>query len=58
MQIKIRNKLWFRFWEALEMYENDSCYQDVLQRIFGARSSATVKNHINNKSFNTNLDLF
>ena len=52
---KLGIKLWGRFWKALEIYENNSSYQDVLQTLFGARSSATVKNHKNNKSFNTNI---
>ncbi len=37
------------------MYESDSTYQDVLQSLFGAKSTANVQHHKNIKNFNTNL---
>jgi len=46
-------KLWHRFWRALEMYQNDSSYQEVLETLFGAKSSASVISHKKNKDFNT-----
>lgn len=48
-------KLWNRFWEAIEMYHGQSTYQQVLQILFGAKSTAYVKNHKNIKDFNTLL---
>ena len=48
-------KLWKRFWSCLEMYESGSSYQDVLQTLFGAKSSDTIKTHKKNTHFNTNL---
>jgi transposase len=35
----LKIKLWFRFWRALEMYANGLSYQEVLQELFGAKSS-------------------
>ncbi len=52
---KLNIKLWNRFWNALEMYENDCTYQEVIEALFGAKSSGFVKNHKKNKNFNTNL---
>ena len=46
-------KLWYRFWQAVEMYEGKATYQQVLQELFGAKSNAEVSNHKKNKDFNT-----
>ena len=48
-------KLWHRFWKALDMYNNDAMYQEVLKTLFGAKSFANVKSHKKNHHFNTNL---
>ena len=55
---KLNKKLWFRFWRALEMYENNSSYQDVLQELFGAKSSGFVSSHKKNKNFNSYISSF
>lgn len=47
-------KLWNRFWDALEMYQNNYSYQEVLQQLFGAKSTLT-KSHKKNTYFNTLL---
>lgn len=52
---KLNIKLWYRFWQALEMYENESSYQEVLQTLFGAKSSDSITTHKKNKHFNTIL---
>jgi hypothetical protein len=44
-------KLWYRFWEANQMYLNGASYQEVLETLFGAKSSLT-KNHKKNCHFN------
>jgi hypothetical protein len=46
----LNQKLWFRFWLAIEMYENKATYQDVLQTLFGAKSLSKVKTHKKIKS--------
>lgn len=46
-------KLWHRFWRALGMYEDGSSYQEVLETLFGAKSSSKVISHKKNKDFNT-----
>jgi len=51
----LKIKLWFRFWLALEMYANGLSYQEVLQELFGAKSSTKIQNHKKNKNFNTKL---
>ena len=48
-------KLWFRFWKALEMYDGNSTYKEVLQALFGAKSTENVKTHKKVKDFNTAL---
>jgi hypothetical protein len=37
------------------MYEGGHTYEEVLQKLFGARSSGKVKNHKNCKDFNTKI---
>ena len=49
----IHAKLWNRFWNCIEMYEAGATYQQVLHTLFGAGSCDNVKNHKNNKNFNT-----
>ena len=51
----IHVKLWNRFWNCFEMYASGATYQEVLQTLFGAKSSDNVQNHKNVKNFNTNL---
>lgn len=51
----LKIKLWFMFWQALEMYANGSTYQEVLQKLFGAKSSSKIQTHKKNKNFNTRL---
>ena len=48
-------KLWYRFWRAIDMYENNCSYVDVLHDLFGAKSSATIKTKKKIKDFNTNI---
>jgi hypothetical protein len=48
-------KLWNRFWRAIEMYENNATYQEVLCELFGAKSKGNVLHHRKNKDFNTNI---
>lgn len=48
-------KLWKRFWKCLDMYNQNASYQNVLQELFGAKSTVTVS-HKNSKHFNTNLN--
>lgn len=50
---KLNIKLWNRQWKAIEMYEKNASYQDVLQTLFGAKSSAYVASHKKNSDFNT-----
>lgn len=38
---------------SIEMYEKNASYQDVLQTLFGAKSSAYVASHKKNSDFNT-----
>ena len=42
---KLNAKLWNRFWVALDMYNNDSSYQEVLTKLFGAKSSSCPQTH-------------
>ena len=42
---KLNIKLLYMLWNALEMYQNDATYQEVLEALFGAKSSGFVKNH-------------
>jgi len=53
---KLNIKLWNRFWVALDMYNNDSSYQEVLTKLFGAKSSSCTQTHKKNKDFNTKLN--
>ena len=56
---KIKNvniQLWNRFWRAIEMYDNDATYEDVLTSLFGAKQSATIVSHKKNINFNKNLN--
>lgn len=53
---KLNIKLWNRFWVALDMYNNDSSYQEVLTKLFGAKSSSCPQTHKKNKDFNTKLN--
>jgi transposase len=39
---KYNIKLWHRFWKALELYNNNLSYQEVLQVLFGSKSKETV----------------
>ena len=48
-------KLWNRQWRAIEMYFNGSSYKEVLETLFGARSSSNIINHKTNKHFNTKI---
>ncbi len=48
-------KLWGRFWHALEMYNNNASYEEVLNTHFGAKQSSKVVSHKKNKDFNNNL---
>ncbi|RNA09685.1 hypothetical protein BpHYR1_019625 [Brachionus plicatilis] len=34
--------LWNRFWRALEMYQSGASYQNVLEKLFGAKSSSKI----------------
>lgn len=52
---KLGIKLWNRFWKAIEMYENKSTYQHVLQTLFGAKSSSSCISHKKMDDFNTLL---
>lgn len=52
---KLNIKLWNRFWEAIEMYNYGASYQEVLESLFGTKSSSEVQTHKKNKNFNTNL---
>ena len=45
-------KLWFRFWEALNLYKDGFTYEQVLQELFGVKSSAKIVQHKKNKDFN------
>ena len=45
-------KLWNRFWECLEMYNEGSTYQDVLGSLFGAKHKDKVVSHRENRRFN------
>lgn len=47
-------KLWYRFWRSIEMYDSGSSYQQVLETLFGAKSSLT-KSHKKNTHFNNAL---
>jgi len=56
---KIKNvniQLWNRFWRAIEMYDNNASYEDVLTSLFGAKQSATIVSHKKNINFNKNLN--
>ncbi len=53
---KLNIKLWNRFWKAIDMYDGGSTYQEVLEELFGAKSSASIKSHKKITSFNTNLN--
>ena len=44
-------KLWNRFWEALAMYSSDATYAEVLQTLFGAKSSDKVAHHKKKQRF-------
>jgi hypothetical protein len=46
-------KLWNRFWQAIRMYNEGSTYEQVLQTLFGAKSSSKVLTHKKNKNFNS-----
>ena len=47
-------KLWYRFWRSIEMYDSGASYQEVLETLFGAKSSLT-KSHKKNIHFNNAL---
>lgn len=47
-------KLWFRFWQCIDMYHSGSSYQEVLHKLFGAKSTLTLF-HKKNKDFNNLL---
>lgn len=49
-------KLWNRFWKALEMYNLNKTYQEVLEALFGAKSSGEIQTHKKNKDFNTKIN--
>ena len=53
----VNAELWNRLWGALLIYNTGSSYSDVLQKLFGAKSSDTVIQHKKNKDFNNNLYL-
>lgn len=53
---KLNIKLWNRFWKALDMYNNNKTYQEVLEELFGAKSSGNITTHKKNKDFNTKLN--
>ena len=53
---KINIKLWNRFWSSIEMYDTGSTYEEVLQSLFGAKSSANIKSHKKNKDFNNLIE--
>ena len=42
---RINGKLCHRFWKCIEMYDSGATYQEVLQSLFGAKSSSNVKTH-------------
>ena len=46
----LNQKLWLRFWLAIEMYNTSASYQEVLQNLFGAKSIATVQTHLKIKT--------
>ena len=48
-------KLWARFWKALDMYNENKTYKDVLQTLFGAKRSEKVVSHQKSTHINTNL---
>ena len=48
-------KLWNRFWLAIDMYYHKHTYQQVLEELFGAKSSFKIVSHKKVKNFNTNL---
>ena len=52
---KLNIKLWNRFWNVLEAYNQGETYQSVLSTYFGGKSKAEVNFHKKNKNFNTNL---
>ena len=55
---KILNiKLWYRFWRAIDMYNNSFSYQDVLKTLFGAKQLLSVVYPTKNKDFNTLIRL-
>ena len=49
----LNRKLWNRFWKCIDMYQEGETYATVLQSLFGAKQSGTIKNHKTNKNFNT-----
>ena len=48
---RLNIKLWNRFWQANNMYANGATYQEVLEALFGAKSTLT-KSHKKNIHFN------
>jgi hypothetical protein len=50
---RLNIKLWYRFWQAIEMYSEGASYQQVLQTLFGAKQTSTPSSHKKNKNFNT-----
>lgn len=52
---KISIKLWNRFWKCLDMYRENATYEEVLQKLFGAKSSWEVKSHKKINDFNNLL---
>lgn len=48
-------KLWNRFWKAVEMYERNCSYAEVLYELFGEKSKADVSSKKKTKDFNTKL---
>lgn len=48
-------RLWHRFWRCLEMYHGGSSYREVLQTLFGAKSSDKIIKHKKNTNFNSML---
>lgn len=53
---KLGIKLWYRFWRTIEMYQMNASYEEVLQTLFGAKSTATITSHKKNINFNSLLN--
>lgn len=48
-------KLWNRFWRIIDMYHNNSTYEEVLTHLFGSRSSPKTKSKKKITHFNTKI---